>query len=602
MGGVQGGMSGIDAIPRAQPGDTATGRLRAGGRQARRISGGVLPLGTAPLVVFLAALLVVPACLLLLYSFWSAGFFAVEHTFTTSNFTNIFQESVYWNLLLKSLEIGVLCASLAVVFGFTMAYAMTFRLGRWGPRLLVLVMATLLSSYVVRIYAWKTILGTNGLVNEALLRLGVISHPLGFLLYGYFAIVVTLVYVYLPIVVLPMYAGLQDIDPRVLDASRDLGATPGETFRRITLPLAMPSIRIAFIFGFVLSTSDYIAPNLVGGLSGQMIGNVISDQFGGSSNFPQGAALSVTLVIGFAVVLGLLTVLGRLGRAATTRLTRNAPRRARPRLELVHRIPWSMLGTGVLLLYLLAPLVVVALFSFNDSGVPGLPFRGFTTSWYSSVLSAGDFHRVLQTSVTVAVAAVAIALAVGVPAAFALTRRRFRVAPALRVGIYGPIVVPGVVIGVALLTTFVYLKIILGVWTTILAHALLIVPYVVLVVRSRLATMDLRIEEAGRDLGARPLRVFHTVTLPQIAPALLGATILGLAISLDELVVTNFTIGSSATIPTWIFGQMRTGLTPSVNAVAVLLLVVPLLLVGIAASILRLRSSMRLSRTVGGTP
>jgi ABC-type spermidine/putrescine transport system permease subunit II len=266
----------------------------------------------------------------------------------------------------------------------------------------------------------------------------------------------------------------------------------------------------------------------------------------------------------------------------------------------VRRVPWSVLGTGGLLLYLLAPLVVVALFSFNASGVPGIPFRGFTTHWYSQVLSAADFHRVLQTSITVAVAAVAIALVVGVPAAFALTRRRFRLAPVVRVGVYGPIVVPGVVIGVALLTTFVYLNIILGVWTTILAHALLIVPYVVLVVRSRLASMDPRIEEAGRDLGARPLRVFRTVTLPQIAPALLGAAILGLAISLDELVVTNFTIGTSATIPTWIFGQMRTGLTPAVNAVAVLLLVVPLLLVGIAAAILRLHSSMRLSRSVGG--
>jgi ABC-type spermidine/putrescine transport system permease subunit II len=568
-----------------------------------RRAGRLLPLGASPLVLFLLVMLVAPVCLLVVYSFWQAGFFAVVHQFTDANYTAIFEQSIYWKLLLKSLGVGFLCGTLMVVFGFTMAYAMTFRFGRFGPRILVLVMATLLSSFVVRIYAWKTILGTNGLLNEALLRLDIISHPLGFLLYGYFAIIVTLVYVYLPIVVLPIYAGLQDIDPRVLEASRDLGATPAETFRKVTLPLAMPAIRVGFAFAFVLSSSDYITPNLVGGFSGQMVGNVIADQFGGSSNYPLGAALSVALVIGFGIVFGLLALVGRLVRLLAAhrprrrRMARGAPSTL-PRT--IRRVPWSAAATGVLLAYLLAPLIVVMLFSFNDSPVPGIPFRGFTIEWYRQVLGQGDFHRVLQTSATVAVAAVTVALLIGVPAAFALTRRRFLLSRAVGLAIYGPIVVPGVVIGVALLTACVYLNVILGVKATIFAHALLIVPYVVLVMRARLASMDPRIEEAGRDLGSRPLRVLRTVTLPQILPALLGAAILGIAISLDELVVTNFTIGADATIPTWIFGQMRTGLTPAVNAVAVMLLVVPLSLMGIAAAIIRLRSSTRLARSLGG--
>ena len=392
-------------------------------RGVLRRAGRLLPLGAFPLVLFLLAMLVAPVCLLVLYSFWQAGFFVVVHNLTDTNYTSIFKESIYWKLILKSLGVGLLCGTLMVVFGFAMAFAMTFRLGRWGPRILVLVMATLLSSYVVRIYAWKTILGTNGLLNEALIRLGLISQPLGFLLYGYFAIVVTLVYVYLPIVVLPIYAGLQDIDPRVLEASRDLGATPAETFRRVTLPLAMPAVRIAFAFAFVLSSSDYITPNLVGGFSGQMVGNVIADQFGGSSNYPQGAALSVALVVGFGVVLGGLALLGRVARLIAS----HRPRR--PRVVARHapstlartiiRVPWSAVATAVLLVYLLAPLIVVTLFSFNDSDVPGIPFRGFTTVWYRQVISEGDFHRVLQTSVTVAFAAVALALVIGVPAAFA---------------------------------------------------------------------------------------------------------------------------------------------------------------------------------------
>ena len=575
-----------------------------GRRGVLRRAGRFLPLGALPLVLFLLAMLVAPVCLLVLYSFWQTGFFVVVHNFTNANYTSIVSEAIYWKLILKSLGVGLLCGSLMVVFGFAMAYAMTFRLARWGPRILVLVMATLLSSYVVRIYAWKTILGTNGLLNDALIRIGVIDQPLGFLLYGYFAIIVTLVYVYLPIVVLPIYAGLQDIDARVLEASRDLGATPAETFRKVTLPLAMPAIRIGFAFAFVLSSSDYITPNLVGGFSGQMVGNVIADQFGGSSNYPQGAALSVALVIGFGIVLAGLSLPGRILRFLASHRMRRPRLVARkapsPLARTILRVPWSAAATAVLLLYLLAPLLVVAIFSFNDSPVPGIPFRGFTTAWYRQVVGQSDFHRVLQTSATVALVAVGVALLIGVPAAFALTRRRFLLSRAVGLGVYGPIVVPGVVIGVALLTAFVYLGVILGLKTTIFAHALLIVPYVVLVMRARLASMDPRIEEAGRDLGSRPLRVLRTVTLPQILPALLGAAILGIAISLDELVVTNFTIGAEATIPTWIFGQMRTGLTPAVNAVAVLLLVVPLTLIGIPAMIIRVRSATRLARSLGG--
>ena len=137
---------------------------------------------------------------------------------------------------------------------------------------------------------------------------------------------------------------------------------------------------------------------------------------------------------------------------------------------------------------------------------------------------------------------------------------------------------PGVVIGVALLTTFIFLDIRLGIETTQAAHILLVLPFVVLIVRARLDKLDMRLEEAGRDLGASPRRVFRTITLPLIASSLLGAGILAAAISMDELLVTNFTIGAEATLPVWIASQMRSGLTPSINAIAVMTLLGSLLL------------------------
>jgi ABC-type spermidine/putrescine transport system permease subunit II len=154
---------------------------------------------------------------------------------------------------------------------------------------------------------------------------------------------------------------------------------------------------------------------------------------------------------------------------------------------------------------------------------------------------------------------------------------------------------------VSLLTSFIATGIRLGVLPTAAAHILLVTPFIVLVVRTRLQKIPRAIEEAGRDLGSSAARVFRTVTLPLLAPSLLGAGILAAAISLDELLVTNFTIGAQATVPTWISSQMRAGLTPSLNAVAVLMLCASLLLIAGAALVLRRRQGIRLAATLGAT-
>jgi ABC-type spermidine/putrescine transport system permease subunit II len=563
----------------------------------------LVPLGVVPLLGYLGLVLLVPAAALALYSFFRSEFFDVERVFTLGSWNEFLHSSLYLSLLGKSLAIGLLCATLTVTLGFVMAYAMTFRLGRWGTRLLVLVMATLLASYVVRVYAWKTILGTEGILNEALIRVGLIEEPLSFLLFGYFAIVLTLVYVYLPIAVLPIYAGLQDIDRHVLEASRDLGSSPARAFWTVTVPLAAPGLRVAFAFAFVLTASDYVTPSLVGGLSGQMIGRTIADQFGGSSDYPLGAVLAIALLLGFAVVLGGLWLIARLLRRPASRLVleRSSPRGTQRGWlgRSLHRIPWSSLTTFALTAFLLAPLLVVVLFSFTESRIPGLPYRGFTLHWYGDILTNPAFHRVVKTSVIVAAIGVAGALLLGLPAARAMARRRFSLQRLTSAASYAPLVVPGIAIGVAILTACVFVGIRLGSSVAAATHVMLVVPYIVLVLRTRFATLDPRIEEAGRDLGSTPLRVFRTLTLPLVSAALVAASILAAAVSLDELIVTNFVIGGDATIPTWVLGQMRLGITPAINAIAVLLLVVPVVVLLLAGLALRARGQMRLARTLG---
>jgi ABC-type spermidine/putrescine transport system permease subunit II len=438
-------------------------------------------------------------------------------------------------------------------------------------------------------------LGTNGVLNRALEGIGLIDHPLTFLFYGYFAIVVTLVYVYLPVAILTIYGALQEIDERTLEASRDMGAGRFQTLARIVIPQARLGITAAFALTFILGASDYITPRLVGGASGQMVGSIIEDQFGGAANLPLGAALAFTLVASFAVVLALAALGARLIRV----LAHHWPARALRRTTAMRRggvaarvrgLSLSLPATALILLYLLAPLVTVVIFSFNHSPVPSLPLTGLTGHWYVDIVSQSEFpHALIASLITMAVA-VGGGMLIGIPAAFALARRRFRTRSAVQAAVYVPVAVPGIVIGTALLTALTYLDIRLGLFPTALAHILLVAPYIVIVVRARLNAFDARIQEAGRDLGATPARVFRTITLPLIAPSLLGAALLAGAVSLDEILVTNFTIGANSTLPVWILSQIHRGITPAVNALAVMILGASVLLVVLAERAMRLRN------------
>ena len=202
-----------------------------------------------------------------------------------------------------------------------------------------------------------------------------------------------------------------------------------------------------------------------------------------------------------------------------------------------------------------------------------------TLDWYAKLLGDAVFHDAIEASLIVAFSTVAITLAIGAPAAFAIVRRRFALRRTLFGMTVGPLVLPGIVIGVSLLSGLGVLGLRTGIGSVIVAHVLFCLPFLVLVLRARLLDFDRQVEEAGRDLGSSPARVLRTVTLPIMAPTLIGAAILVFGISLDEFVITNFVIGANATIPTMIWGMMRIGVTPTANALAALILTASLLLV-----------------------
>jgi ABC-type spermidine/putrescine transport system permease subunit II len=262
--------------------------------------------------------------------------------------------------------------------------------------------------------------------------------------------------------------------------------------------------------------------------------------------------------------------------------------KAAGRLRLAERFPFAQIITAAILVFLAAPLIVLVIFSFNTSPVPGLPLTGFTFHWYSQIVHVEGFGAALRSTATLVAVSVGCGVALAVPAAFMLVRSsRGAARAAVNAAVYGPVAIPGVVIGVAMLTAANFLTVNLGVLVTALAHVLLVCPYIIFVMRARLVEMDIRIEEAARDLGSGPARVFRDITLPLLLTSLIGAGLLAAAVSLDEILVTNFTIGPGATLPVWILGQIRRGLTPGINALAVMILSASLLMVGGTAAILR---------------
>jgi spermidine/putrescine transport system permease protein len=285
----------------------ATARLQSfnvGVARRRRIAIALL-LGPALLVV--GGALVVPAANLLVQSFIeSSGYGQVTYHFTVSNYTDVLQDETYRTVAWHSFGLGALAALICVVAGYPAAYFITFRLRRGRNIALFLVVVSLFTSYLVRLYAWYTILGSQGIVNTGLVRLGVVEHPLMFLIFSRTAVLIAFVNVFLPYSILMLTSSMQNIRADLLENARDLGAGPLRTFSRVVLPLTMTGAIGAFAYTFILTSGDYITPSLLGGTSSTSLASIVSDEFLALGNRPSGAAISfVMLTVFFTVYLAL---------------------------------------------------------------------------------------------------------------------------------------------------------------------------------------------------------------------------------------------------------------------------------------------------------
>lgn len=263
-----------------------------------------------PIVVWLLFLVVVPLVFTFTMSFYSSEGLEIEKTLTLKNYKLFFTDTIYPRILFKSLRLALSVSIISIAMAYPLAYMVSFKMIRGRNLLFMMCIIPLWVSYLVRIIAWRSILGNRGVINSILMAIGITKGPLEFFLYNKFAIAITLTYICIPFVFIPVYTALEKIPKNIINAANDLGANEFHSFLNVVLPLSLPGLITGFIFSFIIALGDYIIPLQLGGTQGIMFGNLIYSQFGFAFNWPFGAALGFILFVISVIILGLTAKFG----------------------------------------------------------------------------------------------------------------------------------------------------------------------------------------------------------------------------------------------------------------------------------------------------
>ncbi|OWV98825.1 ABC transporter permease [Rhizobium sp. R693] len=256
-------------------------------------------LATPPLA-FLIFFFLIPVALLFVTSFFTARSFVIEHVWNIENYAKIFAAAGFWQATWVGMKNGFFTAAFSVILSFPVAYYLVYKTR--SNVVLYLVLLSWFSSYLVRVYAWRTILGTNGVINSFLMGSGIIKEPLQVILFSPFAAVLTLIHIMLPFALLILVSSLRDVKQEYLEAARDLGASGLGVLYKVILPMSYKGIVGSFMFTFILAAGDYITPQLLGGREGVTSGLLIANQFRSAGNWPLGSAMAFVLLATFVVV------------------------------------------------------------------------------------------------------------------------------------------------------------------------------------------------------------------------------------------------------------------------------------------------------------
>ena len=525
-----------------------------------------------------------------------------------------FMDSYNLKVLLRTLRIALVATVVSLVIGYPIALSMTKGSNRKKSIMLALLLTPLVTNVVARTLGLMIIFGNSGPVNEVIEILG--FEGIKFL-GEEFGIVLGLVQVYTPYMVLSIKAVLENTNFNLQEAARDLGCSKWQAFRKVVLPLSMPGVVAGSLFVFLLSFSSYITPKLMGKGTIMTMSMYVYQQGMSLMDWPFAAAVAIVLLV---VSLLLVTLYNKM----TSRIERMNDRTGLYRntnysgswhlfvarikdffydiyANIMRRLERSestaralrglssgfqVAGTIVVkacvvlgVIFIICPLPIVIISSFTDASLVYFPPKGFSLKWYVGLLEKTEYLRSFLVSLRLAFGAVAIALVTGTMVAVALTRFRFRFTNFLRTFFLSPLMIPGVIFGLAA----VRFSSLIG-WNAsfkalLAAHIVICSTYVIRTVLSSLIGFDTSIEEAARDLGATSWQTFWKVTFPIIRPSIIVSGLFSFITSLDETTVSVFLVGGqTVTLPVRIFSQLEYGLEPTITCISSLLVIFALII------------------------
>ncbi|EGE59188.1 ABC transporter permease subunit [Rhizobium phaseoli] len=550
-----------------------------------------LNLASVPVLAWLLLIVVLPNVLLIGVSFLKASGGVILLEPSLINYARIWNSAGFWVLLTRTLLFSFLGCGLATAIAFPLAFYVGRMARRYKTLLTVLVVLPLWISLLMRIFAWRIILGQSGVLNAALVSSGILDQPSDAFLYSPTAVVIVFAYISVPFIFISTMGAFEKIPRDLIEASQDSGATPIQTFLHLIWPLTRRNFAIGFSLAFLVTVGDFVTPAMIGGIDGTTLGVVVSTQFGFANNWPYGAAVAVALMISVALLLGtIITILPTKGvmlseeAEGTLPETNSSPRGTGRRLASV--------GVVASIVYLYAPLAIIVLFSFNSANLQIFPLQGLTLHWYQELLQDQSLLEAARRSVMVALCVVTMSVMLGTIFALIIHYARLKGARFFELAFALPIATPGVVLGIEMVLGTEIFSIPSGVARIVIGQMSFVMPVTMLLLLVRLRRLDPSLMEASLDLGANRWQSFVHVLFPMIRGTIVAGAFLGLTLSADDVMVTLFLSGGAPTLPIWVFNQLRFGFTPSVNAIFSLLLFACLLVVGFATW----RTSARLAK------
>ncbi|SFC45603.1 putative spermidine/putrescine transport system permease protein [Bosea sp. CRIB-10] len=525
---------------------------------------------------------------------------------TLQHYADVMSDTLLWGVFVSTfvlaLEVTIICA----VIAYPLAYAVLRMSARTQKLVLLLMLMPLWTSVLVRAYSWIVLLGRQGIVNNALLGIGIVPEPLQ-ILYGRFAVALGLVHLLIPFVFFPLFAVMRRFDGRLLAAAGSLGANPVVAFLLVFLPLTLPGLFSGSLIVFLHGIGYFVTPAILGGLKEVTYVMLIEEQVNNLFNWEHAAVMAVILLVATLIIV--LVCARSLGLIEGGKNSSPKPARAFVLLLRAVGIVQARLGarpsrmgkhsvmhfTGVAsdlmgktfavltLLFLLTPIFILLPLSFSASPFLRFPPSDWSLRWYETYLSRPDWTGPTFTSLQVACVSALLVTTLGLAAAVGVTRSPSRLAQFALALMLSPAMIPTLIIAVALYFQMSAIGLAGSKAGLVIAHLVIGLPIVVLILIGGLRNADQRPEMAARSLGASPTRAFMKTTFVMIRPSIIAAGLFAFLASFDDVTVALFISGTSAvTLPVKMWESVRLELDPTLAAVSSVLVLLSIALLSMS--------------------